>query len=348
MFCEPRHQRGFALLSLLLALALGGALLYGYHEFLQRQRHLDLAKTLGLRIVQYNAAVAQLILDELVCWFPGTACTPTVPDGATRSGIRWLQNDTACPTGTYIPPPAFPDRTYLPCDFPARWPYALTPSSLVDVTGSAVTITTTLGLPPTDGAVAAARTVAHALTLLGPGTAVGAPPTRAPHGIHQDVSLDPPGTLPPTGIRVIATTLGAAPQLYLRVDGSNEMEADLTFDVPAAPAQRHDVLNVRDVASERGGIAFMGNLAVGDVIDKWECPTGLSPAIQVAGIPQFVPGTTTEPLAAWQFNFLDTPTPAPGTFTLRGQYFTTGSNTPLNATTAHLLRVAVIGQCTTP
>ena len=352
-----RHQHGFALLSLLLALALGGALLYGYYELVHRQRHLDDAKVLALRLVQYNAAVAQRILDELAS-FPTFPIPPA--SSGPWTGVAWLQNSTACTAGAYTPPTGAPaDRTYLPCDFPARWPYALGPHSTATITASDVQVTTTLvdfgtttpALPEIGGAdhaVAAARTVRHALTLLGPGPTPGVPGTRMPHGIHQDVFLFPVAALPPTEIHAIARTHGGAPELYLRVDGSNEMQADLTFDVPAAPAARHDVLNVRDVASDRGGIAFMGNLAVGDVVDKWECPTGLSPAIQVVGIPQFVPGTTTEPLAAWQFNFLDTPTPAPGTFTLRGQYFTTGNPTPVNASTAHLLRVAVIGQCTTP
>lgn len=323
----PRHQHGFALLSLLLALALGGALLYGYYEFVHRQRHLDDAKALALRLVQYNAAVAQRILDEAHTFGAGT-----------WTGVAWLQNATHCTGGTYTPPTTHPDRTYLPCDFPARWPYSLGPRSVGTNTGSAQEVTTTLvdfgtttpALPEIGGQdhqVAAARVVAHARTIL------------SANVIHQDIALHPVGTLPPTEIRALASTIGAAPELYLRVDGTNEMEADLTFDVPAAPAARHDVLNVRDIASERGGIAFMGNLAVGDVIDKWECPTGLSPAIQVAGLPQNVPGlVNTQPLVAWQFAFTETPT----TYTLRGQIVTASGP----VATPRLLRVAVIGQCT--
>ncbi len=314
-----RFQHGFALLSLLLALALGGALLYGYYEFVHRQRHLDDAKTLALRLVQYNAAVAQRILDEAHTFTPGT-----------WTGVAWLQNATTCTGGSYTPPATDPDRTYLPCDFPARWPYSLGPHSDGTNTGTAQEVTTTLvefgtttpALPEIRGQtheVTAARVRKHALTIL------------SANVIHQDILLHPVGTLPPTEIRAIASTIGAAPELYLRVDGTNHMEADLdggTFNV----------VNISDVESTLGGIAFMGNLAVGDSVDKWPCPPGLAPRIQVAGIPQNVPGATTQPLAAWQFDFSESAT----AFTLRGQVITaTGP-----VASPRLLRVAVIGQCT--
>ena len=317
-----RHQHGFALLSLLLALALGGALLYGYYEFVHRQRHLDDAKTLALRLVQYNAAVAQRILDEAHTFTP-----------ATWTGVAWLQNATNCTGGHYTPPTTHPDRTYLPCDFPERWPYSLGPHSVGTNTGTAQEVTTSLvefgtttpALPVVRGqthAVAAARVVAHAKTIL------------SANVIHQDVFLQPVGTLPPTHIEAIASTIGAAPELYLRVDGTNHMEAD--FD-----GGGFDLTNIQDAITntdqQLGMVAFMGNLQVGQSVDKWTCPTGLAPSIQVAGVPQNVPGTVTSPLIAWQFQFSESAT----AFTLQGQMLTaSGASGPSE------LRVAVIGQCT--
>lgn len=299
-----RLQHGFALLSLLLALALGGALLYGYYEFVHRQRHLDDAKTLALRLVQYNAAVAQRILDDAHTFAPATVGT----------GIAWLQNATTCTGGAYTPPATDPDRTYLPCDFPARWPYSLGPHSLGTNTGTAQEVTTTLvefgtttpALPEIRGQtheVTAARVRKHALTIL------------SANVIHQDILLHPVGTLPPTEIRAIASTIGAAPELYLRVDGTNHMEAD--FD-----GGGFDLTNIQDALTntdqQLGMVAFMGNLQVGQSVDKWDCPTGLVPSMQVAGVPQNVPGTVTSPLIAWQFQFSVSGAAPPPTIYIRG------------------------------
>ena len=310
------RQAGIALLELILAISILSVLLAGWNVWMQRQQQIHAAELLGQRLSDYNDAVARRLADA------GLA----MPSG-TFTGVAWLQETGVCAGATA------PHR-YLSCDYPAQWRFRLAPRTVVVNSGTDLTATTTLVAAGTDTArlpdpgglenvVLALRAVHHASERISSST------------LLQTFDVWPAGLAPrPTEIRAVATTIGTTVDLFLRLDGSNAMTADI--DVGG-----HSITNLEDVITttgqQLGAVPFFGDITIGDRVTKWNCPPGMVPAMQVSGIPQMVPALTTPPLVSWQLYFNDLGTQ----FELTGQVVTaTGA-----VASPHTLRVAVIGQC---
>lgn len=308
-----RHRhRGFTLLELMLVLALIAGAAVPVTRWFQHQQDVRNARLLGTTLSNYNAAVARRLADE----------GPSFPS-AVFDGVDWLRSSSDCAGGLA---PAH----YLPCDFRGVWRYGLTPRTTINNTGTSLTGTTVL--------LDAATLTATFPVVRGESSGVIAKVAVEAAGINitggsyllQTFEAD----LTLQQIEAVATTIGSTVDIFLRLDGSNEMAADL--DVGG-----HQIVNVEDVVSDTGqrlgSVPLVGELGLGDSVTKWDCPPGLSPRLQIAGIPQNVPALATQPLASWQLRVVDTGT----AFELDGQVVTAAGA----ITDPHILRVSVIGQC---
>jgi hypothetical protein len=229
---NARAQGGFALLEFSIAAALGMFLVVlGAQAFDAWIDNLN-AQATGVRVAQYNSAVASWI----------NAAGAAVPTGA-YNGIGWLQNAATCAGATGA-------EDFLPCGFEGLLPWNLQYNTTIDTNA-------------TDPAVPVGRV--RAITNLGTPTFGAGPPllnygaallraAQAYVGISQlraqnlvgltsyRILPDPAGGANDQLIAQVDTSVNVDP--WLRTDGSNQMLADLNVG-------GNDVVNSRDVNASR-------------------------------------------------------------------------------------------------
>jgi type II secretory pathway pseudopilin PulG len=234
MLPNAHAQRGFTLIEMSIvagvAIFIGVMILQGFSTFMTYQN----ARATGVRVAQYNSAVASFI----------NAAGAAVPTG-NYNGVGWLQNAATCAGATGA-------ADFLPCGFNAFLGYGLQYNTRIDTNA-------------TDPAVPAGRV--RAVTTLGtPRIAAGGGPqmdfggaliraAQAYVGISQlraqnlvgltSYRIDPdpiPGGANDLLIAQVDTSVNVDP--WLRIDGSNSMQANLNVG-------GNDVVNARDVNANR-------------------------------------------------------------------------------------------------
>jgi prepilin-type N-terminal cleavage/methylation domain-containing protein len=230
-----KNQSGFTLIefSIVMAVALFLIVKIGVPAMVAGIDALN-ARATGVRIAQYNSAVASFI----------NAAGAAVPTG-NYNGIGWLQNAATCAGATGA-------ADFLPCGFEGLLPYNLQYNTRIDTNA-------------TDPAIPAGRV--RAVTTLGtPRLSPGGEPqmnfggamirtAQAYVGISQlraqnlvgltsyRIDQDPiPGGVNDLLIAQVDTSVNVDP--WLRIDGSNSMQANLNVG-------GNDLVNARDVNANR-------------------------------------------------------------------------------------------------
>jgi prepilin-type N-terminal cleavage/methylation domain-containing protein len=231
---NARAQRGFTLIEMSIAAAvaifLGVMILQGFSTFMTYQN----AQATGVRVAQYNSAVASFI----------NAAGAAVPTG-NYAGVGWLQNAATCAGATGA-------TDFLPCGFNAFLGYGLQYNTRIDtnatnpaVPAGRVLAVTTLGTPRI--AAGGEPQMNFGGTMIRAAQAyVGISQLRAQNLVgltSYRIDLDTiPGGVNDLLIAQVDTSVNVDP--WLRIDGTNSMQANLNVG-------GNDVVNARDVNANR-------------------------------------------------------------------------------------------------
>lgn len=228
-----RHQRGFTLIELTLAVGLlaFGTLLSFQGKLIDLQQ--KQAEESGQYLLQYNNAVRE--------WVSANIGAPA----ATKIGSAWLKS-TSCPGGLSA-------VAYLPCYFPNATVASPIPGGALNLT---TTITST-GTAPNLITVATTVTspykvkgsqVRSDLSGLAALTATSGSQNTDPTGGSVDGTIK---STVSTGVITLVASNSGATDPWLRTDGSNTMNANLAFTSTAAS-------NMREIQ----GVSRLQNAAV--------------------------------------------------------------------------------------
>lgn len=235
---KQQRQAGFLLAELSVAMSIIMIAFTAYLVFWASEVKRGLARSTGVRIAQYNSAVASWLNDH-------DPATNPVPPG-NYAGLGWLQDAATCPGGTAA-------RSYIPCGADPFLPFNLAYNTTVAPAGGFFRAVTNLG-PAVTGLgvdrVAGGEIVAAAGAFAGSYT-MGLERTQG--YTRYDIDI-------PTGniTAVVDASVLAGP--YLRHDGSNQMTGDLNM------GGRHvnNAANVNAAGTVRGGnVAATNNVTAG-------------------------------------------------------------------------------------
>jgi prepilin-type N-terminal cleavage/methylation domain-containing protein len=220
MLMPLKTQRGFTLIELSIVTALLLFMIVAGSKMLTAWINDTNARATGVRVAQYNSAVASFI----------NAAGAAVPYG-NYTGIGWLQNAATCAGATG------PDD-FLPCGFDPWLPMNLQYNTTIAPNGvGRVQAITNLGTPNMGGG----PMMAFGATLIRAAQAyVGISQLRAQNlvGITSYTVDLATNTL----IAQVDTSVNVDP--WLRIDGSNSMQANLNVG-------GNDVVNARDLNASR-------------------------------------------------------------------------------------------------
>jgi type II secretory pathway pseudopilin PulG len=260
---NQRAQRGFALLASVVGVALFTYMLsIGAQAFAVWLEHQD-AQVKGVRVAQYNSAVASWI----------NAAGAAVPTG-NYNGIGWLQNAATCAGATGA-------ADFLPCGFDGLLSFGLQFNTQVDtnatdpaVPAGRVRAVTNLGTPRLPGA-GSPPLMAYGGALLQAAQAyVGISQLRAQNlvGLTSYRLLpDPAGGPNDQLIAQVDTSVNVDP--WLRVDGSNSMQANLNVGGNDVVNSR-DVNASRDISAGRNASATSQVFSAGDIVSGGDITAG--------------------------------------------------------------------------
>lgn len=249
------RQKGFTLIEMILVIGLMAvATMITFYE-----KKLDMeqtqARTTGVKLYEYNNAVRAWISQNV-----GAANT-TKP-----AGSAWLKS-TTCPGGTSA-------IAYLPCNFPDMSLAAPVRFGQVSVVSTVVTT----GAPPNQ--VTTVTTTTTPFTVL-VGTAqnlrtdlAGLAAVVAAAGGVNSVSpmlASTDGSVssnPATGVITLEASNNGATDAWLRTDGSNTMNSNITYKAtnPANLRELTNVSRVQSLASEILYLGGVGSLAAGQSV----------------------------------------------------------------------------------
>lgn len=232
----PRSaERGFTLLEMALVLGVSMTVLVatmgGKFEDLRDTQ----AKELGVRVAQYTQALGHYMSERGLATPPGTF-----------AGTAWLKDGATCPGGAGTAP-------YLPCNFPDVFPYGMTVATTVAPGVDTVVATTVVG--PNPLAVSGRRR--GDLAGLAVTTArTTAPSTQRAAGaalaemIEYEVNA--------LGQIESRVDMAAAADPWLRLDGSNAMQANLDMDGNDLVASRRVEWTDSALTEDGGGSIALG------------------------------------------------------------------------------------------
>lgn len=217
-----RRQRGFTLMELMLVLGLMAVVAVQQIQDKVRETQQMRAKQLGIELYQYNNAVRGWLSERPIAW------TGTV----TVRGLRTAARCGAGNTGA---------KDFLPCTFPTSTTLGNMPfSTTVTLAGTTHTATTTFipllvqGVPRPDLSGLAVLTASG-------GAMMNLTPAFA--ATDGRFASDP-------STAVITITAGNNPtaDAWLRTDGSNQMQNNITFN-PVIPWTQRQIVNVDTIAN---------------------------------------------------------------------------------------------------
>jgi type II secretory pathway pseudopilin PulG len=246
-----RAQGGFAILESAIGLALFAyVLMMAAQAWNAYAENMD-AQAKGVRVAQYNSAVASWI----------NAAGAAVPTG-NFNGIGWLQNAATCAGATGA-------ADFLPCGFDSYLGWTLAYNTQIDTNATdpavppgRVRAITNLGTPRLPGAGNPPLMVYGAALLRAAQAFVGISQLRAQNLVgltSYRILPDPAGGANDQLIAQVDTSVNVDP--WLRTDGSNQMLADLNVG-------GNDVVNSRDVNASRNMNAGQNMNANGNVIGQ--------------------------------------------------------------------------------
>lgn len=209
-------QRGFTLLELIFVI--GIATLMTIQQMQDKVRDVEQlrAKQLGVEIWQYNNAVRAWLADQPAGWLGNVSVADLRTAGTCGAGN----------TGT---------QDLLPCTFPTQTTFGGLPfATVVAMSGTNRIATTTFDPLEVRGNIRPDLSGLAALTASG-------------STLMNPVASNGSFTSDPATAVITMTTdgVGAAPggDMWLRTDGSNNMENNITFN-PASPWQQRKIVNV--------------------------------------------------------------------------------------------------------
>lgn len=213
-------QRGFTFIELIVVLVILAALSIAAMQLALRNQDIVLARGTGNQVAQFVNGLRSYLSNN-----------PTVASG-TYNGITWLQ-DTSC-GGTA-------SDFYLPCVMPPAPGLGLVyTTQIVNGGPNNITATVTLGPVTVNGVARGDLSGVIATTANGANLIWHSPAASA---TYYSFSSDPTTAI----VTAIASTNTSA-DAHLRTDGSNTMNADITFN-PAAP--NRNINNAQTVSGER-------------------------------------------------------------------------------------------------
>lgn len=218
-------QRGFTLLELLLVLGISAVIIIQQMEDRVREAQQMRAKQLGVEIYQYNNAVRGWLSEQPITW----------TGNVTVSDLRTAATCGAGNTGT---------KDFLPCTFPTQTTLGQMPfNTVVTVTGTTHLATTTFIPLTVRGAIRPDLSGLAVLTASGGSLMNLTPAFAATDGAFAS---DP-------ATAIITMTAGNNPtaDAWLRTDGSNQMQNNITFN-PVIPWNQRQIFNVDTIANLAG------------------------------------------------------------------------------------------------
>lgn len=243
---HPRSTMGgFMLLEFLLVLGLASLAMVFLLDKQLRDLEISRASMLGQELATYNAGVQARMVAE-----------PSLTPGP-YTGIAWLKS-AAC--GGTAP------EDYVPCNLPAETTFGrLTYATTVAASGSDLMATTVMPPLQIGGANRSDLSGYVALDALKRST---------DDGVYYSYNSDPATAV----ITMTASTAPTTAPEYLRTDGGNTMNADITFNNAFAD---RDINNARNIYTENvaasGSVSANGNVAAaGSVSGSYVQSTGNS------------------------------------------------------------------------
>ena len=247
---SANRKKGLTLLEL--AMALGLAVTVAAHTIQYEAREVQQlkARELGQMITQYGTAARRFMHENRTALL--AVDVPNPGDTVTFNGVDFLKSDAQCGVATL--PAHLTNGSYLPCEFSDVAPFSL-PYSITFQRDPVVT--TELRAAATFGPLSVGGQVRSDLAGLAALVANGfaayegdvSPfgPFNAqtdPDGINTAASATPYttalGTVFPAGTILVTADYSPVSDAWLRIDGLNEMQADIVFD----PAFARSLVNV--------------------------------------------------------------------------------------------------------
>lgn len=219
------RQRGFTLLELLLVLGISAVIIIQQMEDKVRDAEQMRAKQLGVEIYQYNNAVRGWLSEQPAAWV----------GNVTVSDLRSAATCGAGNTGV---------KDFLPCTFPAQTTLGQMPfNTVVTLAGTTHTATTTFIPLQVRGGIRPDLSGLAVLTASG-GSLMNITPAFA--ATDGRFASDP-------STAIITMTAGNNPtaDAWLRTDGSNQMQNNITFN-PVTPWTQRQIFNVDTIANLAG------------------------------------------------------------------------------------------------
>jgi prepilin-type N-terminal cleavage/methylation domain-containing protein len=242
------RQKGFTLIEMILVIGLMSvATMITFYE-----KRLDMeqtqARATGVKLYEYNNAVRAWVSQNV-----------GAPNGLKPVGTAWLKSNT-CPT------PGGSPIAYLPCNFPDMTPASpvrfgqVAVQSDVVTTGAVpnqvttVTTKTLSGFSVLNGSTTTLRTDLAGLAAVV--AAAGGVNSISPMLASTDGSVT---SDPALGTITLEASNNGAADAWLRTDGSNTMNSNITYKA-TNPANLRELTNVSRVQSLTSEILYLGGV----------------------------------------------------------------------------------------
>jgi prepilin-type N-terminal cleavage/methylation domain-containing protein len=201
---RPSTHRGFTLVEMLIVLTIAASVITLGSKLALRWMEKSQAEDLGRMLAQYTAAVSNHL----------NSATPPAPGAYT--GTAWLQDAATCPGATG-------PSDFLPCGFRTLLPWGLTFTTTVTNVAGNFNATTTLGTAPlTVGGKTRLDLAGH--SILAARSVTGASDLGGAMFTLGLIDFDFNGA---NVIQSVVSTSSTPAEPWLRVDGTNQMLADL-------------------------------------------------------------------------------------------------------------------------
>lgn len=277
-----KQSRGVTLLELLLVIGLGSFVTLSEIQNAAIDQEQIRTKQMAKEIIEYNNAVLTHI-----SFFAGQVTSSSTPEQlqGTKNGVRWLQSSTVCSDGQNSSPNNFLRCDYLDYNnellgfsylsfttyFETIYDSATDSASVEAITVLSDKRSSTQGTPWTlGGRTAYGLSGLAALTVnSSPNHGTGFTGTSSSaeavfcstSGTRRDIcqsSALPSPTIAREKILLRASNISSNSDIFLRVDGSNTMNNDLTFN-DSLPYNNREIKNISRLLGRSGQGIVLGN-----------------------------------------------------------------------------------------